>query len=263
MIFSKLSSNHVEPDRRALLIGICYKDGHQRSVNGMGPLNEPHRDVQACRKLLIDKIHYREENIVMMMDTKDSPPHLVPTRENILKQLEIFIKPAESNVQYFFLYAGHSDQLNCTDGTEEDGQNECLVPSDALHIVQSPTFQEEANAANWVIMDDELKRQLVDKLPKNSRLTALLDTCHSATLLDLHHHRCNRIVRLTASKRRIHRKFNEFMLRLRTAHSSAFGQALSHMHGIMRAYAIPEYTFCDGTHCLRLSTRGRPSVICI
>lgn len=41
------------------------------------------------------------------------------------------------------------------------------------------------------ILDDDLRKYLVDPLPSRSRLTAIFDSCHSGTLLDLPHYHCN------------------------------------------------------------------------
>ena len=39
----------------------------------------------------------------------------------------------------------------------------------------------------------ELRDMLVDPLPVGSSLTAIFDSCHSGTLLDLDHYLCNRV----------------------------------------------------------------------
>ncbi|PCH35032.1 hypothetical protein WOLCODRAFT_139697 [Wolfiporia cocos MD-104 SS10] len=44
-----------------------------------------------------------------------------------------------------------------------------------------------------LIVDNDLRKLLVDPLPVGAYLTAVLDSCHSGTLLDLKHYRCNTI----------------------------------------------------------------------
>lgn len=39
----------------------------------------------------------------------------------------------------------------------------------------------------------ELRKILVDTLPVGSTLTAVFDSCHSGTLLDLDHYLCNNV----------------------------------------------------------------------
>lgn len=79
--------------------------------------------------------------------------------------------------------------------SEEDGLDECIVPSDGK---------------SSKIQDNELRRLLVDSLPSGTRLTAVFDSCHSASLLDLEHWRCNRVYVpwITKGKRRSNPKWN-------------------------------------------------------
>ena len=44
-----------------------------------------------------------------------------------------------------------------------------------------------------MIIDNVLRQRLVDPLPVGSFLTAVFDSCHSGTMLDLDHYLCNRI----------------------------------------------------------------------
>ncbi|KAK7447387.1 hypothetical protein VKT23_014097 [Stygiomarasmius scandens] len=270
----RIPTSNVELEKRALLCGICYSRAKTRQQSctraANGTLKGPHHDVLACKEMLMDIYSYPKENIVIMMDDNDTPEDsdLLPTRANMLTQLERFVQRDKPNVQYFFLYAGHSEQIECQDGTEEDGMNECLVPMDATEILDLDRELTNEDVERMV-MDDDLKRLLADRLPPTCKLTAVMDTCHSATLLDLFHHRCNRISRPSSSGRRIVRKANELAGQLKSMvhRDSATNQAIFRVHQIMSAYAIPrEIEFCDGLHCLRLrwsSTGRQPSMICI
>ena len=44
-----------------------------------------------------------------------------------------------------------------------------------------------------IILDNKLRKMLVDSLPIGAHLTAIFDSCHSGTLLDLDHYLCNNI----------------------------------------------------------------------
>ena len=57
------------------------------------------------------------------------------------------------------------------DHDEEDGLDEVIVPSD--------------HRTEGYITDDELYRVLVHAVPKNVTLVAIIDCCHSGTMLDL------------------------------------------------------------------------------
>ncbi|KAJ7273163.1 caspase domain-containing protein [Mycena rebaudengoi] len=98
---------------------------------------------------------------------------LQPTRANILAAITVLVKDAISNAFFFLHYSGHSTQIPNEDGSEDDGMDECLVP---------------LGGESQMIVDDELNAVLAAPLP-DSRLVAVLDTCHSGALLDLKHYR--------------------------------------------------------------------------
>jgi hypothetical protein len=80
------------------------------------------------------------------------------------------------------LDAGHSGQQEATcDPNEVDGLDEFIVTRD---------FK--------IILDNTLRQCLVDPLPVGARLTAILDSCHSGTLLDLDHYSCHWFLRRRA-----------------------------------------------------------------
>ncbi|THU97833.1 peptidase C14 [Dendrothele bispora CBS 962.96] len=273
---------HVEVKRYALLIGVSYETSEtgpstsneispQRSLKRSTTeiLKGSHNDVRAVRKLLTEVFGYREEDIILMTDEPSTDLTLVPTRTNIIDQLQNFIHPDEPNARYFFLYAGHSRQLPCEDDTEEDGLNECIVPSDAfdIFILTDRELEDMGNAAaaDKLIVDDILHKYLVHpiKQSKTSRLTAVFDTCHSGTLLDLDHYRCNRYARrFTAIKRRVHRRFNELLAHLRRFQPPVLREVAHDAHHIASVYPKRvKHKFCKGNDCLR--PRGQSSVICI
>ncbi|KAI0318171.1 caspase domain-containing protein [Amylostereum chailletii] len=166
------------PRRRALLVGICYgqcgESGEYRTLKG------PHHDVCRFRKMLIDLHHYRKEDIVVMIDRPNTPSHLVPTKKNMVRELQDLVKGAQHGDRFVFVFSGHSDQqeqsLTDNDEPEEDGNDEVIITSDDQKIV-----------------DNDLRKWLVNPLPSGSGLTAVIDSCHSGTMLDLPHRLCNGI----------------------------------------------------------------------
>jgi hypothetical protein len=68
-------------------------------------------------------------------------------------------------------FAGHGGQTKDLDGDEEDGYDEVIYPVD---------FRQ-----NGHITDDEMHRIMVRQLQGGVRLTAIFDSCHSGTALDL------------------------------------------------------------------------------
>jgi len=68
-------------------------------------------------------------------------------------------------------YSGHGGSVKDEDGDEEDGYDETLVPVDYK--------------SSGHIVDDDIHDILCKGLPRGVRLTAIVDCCHSATVLDL------------------------------------------------------------------------------
>ena len=105
--------------RKALLVGIAYTPSSSPATDdgrpGWMPLFRTHDDVAIlkrflkgrclscvwcqrahCQHNLIEHCSFEEENIIVMVDTQDTPPHLQPTRENIVRsftQLAMFLLP--------------------------------------------------------------------------------------------------------------------------------------------------------------------------
>lgn len=152
--------------RRALLIGISYH----------GELLNTHQDVDRYRDVLIVTYGYRPEDIILLKDDPAFGHHLQPTRENILRELRSLVADAAAGDRFTFLFSGHSNQQPSKDLNEEDFLDEYLI-----------TIDDE------IIIDNELNDILVKPLPAGSSLFALLDTCHSGTLLDLPHYYCNTV----------------------------------------------------------------------
>ncbi|KAH9164042.1 caspase domain-containing protein [Lactarius sanguifluus] len=152
--------------RRALLIGIAYH----------GELLNTHEDVDRYRDVLLGTYGYLAEDVVVLKDDPALPAHLQPTRENILRELRNLVADAASGDRFTFLYSGHSNQQRSKDLNEEDFQDEYLITID-----------------DDIVVDNELNDILVKPLPAGCSLFALLDTCHSGTLLDLPHYHCNSV----------------------------------------------------------------------
>ncbi|KLT38744.1 hypothetical protein CC85DRAFT_252433 [Cutaneotrichosporon oleaginosum] len=149
--------------RKALLIGINYF-GQQGQLRGC--IN----DVHNVQKFLMDRYHYRAEDMVILTDDAKNPRQ-IPTRQNIIQAMQWLVRDARPNDALFFHYSGHGGQVKDQSGDEDDGYDECIYPVDfkrAGHLV-----------------DDDMHALMVRPLPAGCRLTAIFDSCHSATALDL------------------------------------------------------------------------------
>ncbi|KAH9977499.1 caspase domain-containing protein [Russula compacta] len=145
--------------RRALLIGITYSGSKTWSE-----LDGPHHDVDHYQELLTSTYGYRPEDITILKDLREFPEHSQPTRVNMIRELKALVSGAAPGDHFTLFYSGHSDQrVALKDLEEEDG------------------------------MDERAQRDPYPPLPVGSSLLAILDTCHSGTLLDLPHYHCNNV----------------------------------------------------------------------
>ncbi|CAA7261261.1 unnamed protein product [Cyclocybe aegerita] len=153
--------------RKALIIGIIGPTFAEQ----IGALKGPHEDAKRVGCFLQKHYGYDPNNIKYLLDDPDFEQ---PTKDNIIKYIGLLVNDAQPGDHFFFHYSGHSAQQDTDDPQEEDGKNECIVTSDDNYI-----------------LDNELNDMLVKPLPVGGNLTVLLDACHSGTLLDLPHYRCN------------------------------------------------------------------------
>ncbi|KAH9939502.1 putative metacaspase [Amylocystis lapponica] len=149
--------------KKALCIGINYRG---QSAELQGCINDAHN----VQRFLIEQFGYKSDDMVILTD--DSPnPRSVPTKENMIIAMQWLVRGAQPNDSLFFHYSGHGGQTKDLDGDEDDGYDEVIYPVD---------FQ-----TNGHIVDDLLHDVLIKPLPPGCRLTAIFDSCHSGSALDL------------------------------------------------------------------------------
>ncbi|KAJ8603633.1 hypothetical protein CTAYLR_007580 [Chrysophaeum taylorii] len=149
--------------RRALLIGCNYK-GTAAQLHGC--IN----DVQRMYQFLVSQGFPPNETICLTDDQRHVPSRM-PTKQNILQHLDWLVGGAQRGDSLFFHFSGHGAQQEDDDGEEADGYDETIVPCD---------FKRQGQ-----ITDDTLWQRIVQPLPEGSRLTSIMDCCHSGTGLDL------------------------------------------------------------------------------
>ncbi|KZV76561.1 hypothetical protein PENSPDRAFT_646318 [Peniophora sp. CONT] len=156
-----------QPRFRALLFGLTY-EGPEAMAEGLHPLTACHNDARNVANLLQET--YGWEDITIMTDeVKNRGTALWPSKENMERQMQELVRDARAGDMFFVYYAGHSGQVVATvDKNETDGKDEHMIPADG-----------------GIILDDDLRKMLVANLCKGTRLTAVFDSCHSGTLLDL------------------------------------------------------------------------------
>jgi hypothetical protein len=149
--------------RKALLIGINY-------FGQRGQLRGCINDVRNMTAYLSEQYGYKREDMVILTDDQQNPMSQ-PTKQNILRAMHWLVKDARPNDSLFFHYSGHGGQTKDLDGDEPDGYDEVIYPVD---------FRQTGH-----ITDDEMHRIMVMPLQAGVRLTAIFDSCHSGTALDL------------------------------------------------------------------------------
>jgi hypothetical protein len=121
-------------------------------------------------RFLCSHFGYQKDDIVMLTDDARNPRQ-IPTRDNILQAMQWLVSNAQPHDSLFFHYSGHGGQTKDLDGDEDDGYDEVIYPVD--------------HEQNGHIVDDLMHDILVRPLPPGCRLTAIFDSCHSGTALDL------------------------------------------------------------------------------
>ncbi|ETS85512.1 Metacaspase-1 [Pestalotiopsis fici W106-1] len=149
--------------RKALLVGINY-------FGQRGQLRGCINDVRNMSSYLNQHFGYKREDMVILTDDQHNPMSQ-PTKQNILRAMHWLVKDARPNDSLFFHYSGHGGQTKDLDGDEADGYDEVIYPVDFRAVGH--------------ITDDEMHRIMVKPLMSGVRLTAIFDSCHSGTALDL------------------------------------------------------------------------------
>ncbi|KAL6964928.1 Metacaspase-1 [Sarracenia purpurea var. burkii] len=163
--------NHAPPGpppsahggKKAVICGISYRYSRQELK---GCIN----DAKCMKYLLINKFQFPEASILMLTE-EQTDPYRIPTKQNIRMALHWLVQGCKPGDSLVFHYSGHgSSQRNYT-GDEVDGYDETLCPLD---------FETQG-----MIVDDEINATIVRPLPYGVKLHAIVDACHSGTVLDL------------------------------------------------------------------------------
>lgn len=136
-----------------LIIGINYI-GSKYALQGCIP------DALLMKKLL-ERYTYHKINI-LTDHTK-----IKPIKENIIQSIKNIISQSKDGDELFFSFSGHGSFRKDNNKEERDGKDEMFISLDMKGI-----------------LDDEF-RSLFQTIPKNRKVTVLMDCCHSGTILDL------------------------------------------------------------------------------
>jgi Caspase domain len=93
-------------NRRALLIGVRYKDRHRGGGGGGEHLDElvsSHPDVHNMAQYLETEHDFRPEHTIVLMDDGE---HVSPTKKNIMNAIKLLVKLTKSGDIVFVHYSG-------------------------------------------------------------------------------------------------------------------------------------------------------------
>ncbi len=140
---------------KGLFIGINYL-GTPYKLNGC------FNDIDNMQQLYIKE--FKLSNIRVL---RDDIRTMMPTKANIISNLNWLLTNNEPQSQLFLHYSGHGSYILDKNGDEKDGRDETIVSSDLLNI-----------------SDDEIF-DIINKNINDSNLFAVFDSCHSGTGMDL------------------------------------------------------------------------------
>ncbi|XP_008232336.1 PREDICTED: metacaspase-1-like [Prunus mume] len=149
--------------KKAVICGISYKYSRHELK---GCIN----DAKCMRYLLINKFHFPEDSIVMLTE-EETHPSKIPNKYNIRMALHWLVQGCQPGDSLLFHYSGHGSRQRNYNGEEVDGYDETLCPLD---------FETQG-----MIVDDEINAAIVRPIPHGVKLHAIIDACHSGTVLDL------------------------------------------------------------------------------
>ncbi|KAK4267994.1 hypothetical protein QN277_024703 [Acacia crassicarpa] len=149
--------------KKAVIVGISYRYSRHELK---GCIN----DAKCMRYLLINKFKFPESSILMLTE-EETDPYRIPTKHNMRMAMYWLVQGCQPGDSLVLHYSGHGSQQRNYNGDEADGYDETLCPLD---------FETQG-----MIVDDEINTAIVRPLPRGVKLHALIDACHSGTVLDL------------------------------------------------------------------------------
>jgi hypothetical protein len=96
-----------------------------------------------------------------------------PTRRNILNGINTLVRKLKSGDEAWVHFSGHGVLVRDYSGDEESGHDSCFAPIDYKR--------------SGFISDDVIRLNLVERVPRGTKVYVVLDACHSGTGCDLRH----------------------------------------------------------------------------
>ncbi|KAG7976420.1 hypothetical protein I3843_06G147700 [Carya illinoinensis] len=159
------SAEAISGRKRALLCGVTYRN---KNYSLSGTIN----DVRSIKNLLIQRFGYPAECIRILTEEENGNDlTTTPTKKNIEDSLKWLVDGSESGDSLVFFFSGHGLRQPDFEDDELDGFDETICPVDFIE--------------QGMIVDNDINSTIVRPLKEGVTLHAIVDACHSGTVLDL------------------------------------------------------------------------------
>lgn len=160
---SEATSNQPPRGKRAFLCGVSYK-------NQKYELRGATQDLKNMKSLLVEQFNFPNDSILILAEDEF---HCSPTRKNIEVAFKWLMRGIQHGDSLVFYFSGHGLRQRDLHGDEIDGYDETICPLD---------FRTKG-----MILDNYINDTIVKPLISGVTLHAIVDCCHSGTVLDLPH----------------------------------------------------------------------------
>lgn len=157
------SPPRVHGNKRALIVGVSYRRSRRELKGSMN-------DAKCMSYFLLNRFHFPQESILTLTE-EETDRYKIPNKQNIRMAMHWLVQGCQPGDSLVFHYSGHGSQQRNYNGDEVDGFDETICPLD---------FETQG-----MILDDEINATIVRPLPYGVKLHAIIDACHSGTVLDL------------------------------------------------------------------------------
>ncbi|XP_051144632.1 metacaspase-1-like isoform X2 [Andrographis paniculata] len=157
----EITSGQAPPGKRAVLCCVSYK-------NQKFELKGTSHDLKNMMDLLVGQFDFPRSSILVLAEKE---PYKPPTRANMEAAFQWLTRGIQAGDSLVFYFSGHGLRQRGLHGDEVDGFDESICPVD---------FE-----TNGVILDNYINKTLVEPMIEDVKLHAIIDSCHSGTVLDL------------------------------------------------------------------------------
>ncbi|KZV52476.1 metacaspase-1-like [Dorcoceras hygrometricum] len=160
---SVATSKQPPRGKRAFLCGVSYK-------NQKYELRGATQDLKNMKSLLVEQFSFPTDSILVLAEDES---HCSPTRKNIEAAFKWLMRGIQQGDSLVFYFSGHGLRQRDLHGDEIDGYDETICPVD---------FKTKG-----MILDNYINDAIIKPLISGVTLHAIVDSCHSGTVLDLPH----------------------------------------------------------------------------